>query len=1201
VPIVETEHEEKTEDIGKDETAEMEKDADADADTVSEVSAPSMSWATAADESMTTTFTAQQEPWPPTRSGTPDSGARFSPIEEDHDRENENNNDGDSEKENADEKKVEKEKEDFNDSGSDTDTTADTATARSAPLTSSNATSPPKDKAGRYSPSRPASPDSVPTSIPVSAPSAPSRAPRRSVDVNPFLKRSLGGMLRERDAGKRSVRASADLSAQPVPEAGSPSALHEILTGDEADEEDNAADAPDSERDVAKVEAAEAAPEAEAPTPNPKEAAVPEPAPEPVTEPMTEPAAETLPAPPSEPRRPTVAVGAFSRQLQGFLRGDVAAFTPSAPAPKRGREDDDGDRKRDAIDATPARQSPPSLPSTLVNPSPAPTLVTATDATMEATEAPVDAPAPAAAADDDRAPPIEDPTATKRLKPAAAAFVPKPTATAFVPRPTAPSFAPRLRPQAAPFQLKHRAQTSSISGLRPAAAPFVPGGVPSVPSGGMLFGAPQPEPEKPSVLPEKQQDKQEQEHQHQRGNSLGLFTFTAKLRPTAPAFKPLTEIGADYEPGVGHAAEPLPAPEALVEPAVAAASLDSPVDIKTNGDDHAEPDPEPEVTRRHSFKESLDMQRKRAFHDSGSVDHGRRHSFRASTASIDMQPWRTEASPRGDRDRERERGHAVSEVEEVLEDSYGNAAARESSRHRRKRTSRRASQNSYLSQDMTVKSTPVSPVKTTGGGIAGSPTAIVRSRPIRHDAMPASASASLSVDMWSPPNALGSISERLGSLPMPTSADEFSPIAPVPSDIDDIDPTPGDAFPPATASGGFSFGKLNPAAEPFVFGGKVEPALASAPATFSTFAAQAREPAPAPAAAAPAPDHDVPSPTPTPPGRTEQIELAKETKFRKWTFPSGPAVSPPPPEALQPQSESASSAPADAPIPSPAGFVSPAAEMHGLGGDEESASEDDVEDVEWRTWRRGSGPATPSAPASSTSTEFPMRPTPPRVLAVVNGTSNDTSANGGSGSGDALLLSPQPQIAVGNIEVGGVSDLRAAQEDGSVLHVLHGIQRQLALLSVENEGKAHDSERRLAKAELHTTVTTEALDLIKGKLLLSSCKADNRIHPQAGRAGRYCRSTADAGRAARRDPAAAGGGGARERGQDAGGSAHDGDAEGGPELPDSDDGQVCGTRRRPRVLVLPQGRDGCASRRARRRAQPADRPRARRAAGADAG
>jgi len=781
----------------------MDDDADMSSNQQSGSTSPmgSTTWATAVDESVPgmspPAFTALQEPWPPTRSGTPSDDDRpgFSPIREDQENNDESDTDTatpplpkerehkdeDMEREQQveDKEPIDKESADENKDKEEPNTAASVPLPTNPPNTAASPglDTPPlpppiPPNSAASPPASPPHPPVVPpntASSPMPPPNPPNTAVnaadeppltaipldpsarfrgldtgspmpspvRRTFGINPFLKRSLGGMLRDTPR-TRSARSSADLS-HPVSVAASPvtnplpipddeskdepakadetSGEGEAVPSGEADKNDSAA----ATTEQAPVPAAESTevemtPSVDVEVTLSEEPAAPKSAglltaegPDMAAKTDTDPSSPLLAEPTTRSRRPTgvFSNAAFLRQVQGYIRPEASAFKPE-PSPlatefsKRDREDDDAEDeeakadKNDEEDKAETKgeetsSAPEPAPASPHAPSPAASPVVATTSTEDKTETAEPVASVASPPADSVADPVErprsppkDPTATKRLKPTAAPFIPKPTAPVFVPRfgavPSPPTRQPGImqpvpRAFTAPI-MDHVAQmpiafgapvtfapvaftprstnmqprslsatlTKSPSGLRPNALPFVPGVGPS-------FGA--TEPETPSS--------------GDSSNSLGLFTFTAKLRPTASEFKPISEIKPEYKehkefkpnPRTGPNGTPYRPPPldlSRSEPASRAFELLGNTPFEIGQDEQPGTAASDVVPRRHSFKESMDHTRKQAFHDSDSVDLGRRHSFKESA---DLQPWRTEASPRSDRARSE---HSISEV-----------------------------------------------------------------------------------------------------------------------------------------------------------------------------------------------------------------------------------------------------------------------------------------------------------------------------------------------------------------------------------------------------------------------------------------------------------------------------------------------------------------------------------------------------------
>lgn len=1141
----------------------------------------STTWGTAFDESFADSpraFTALQEPWPPTRCPSPDDNA-FAQMKSEFNDDN-NSQDGDE-----------------SDSG--------TAT----PSVHSRALTP------QMSPSELPPRDSAPAQGEEASP-VPALATNRSfggLAPNSFLKRQLGGMLRETrrslDATSASLSASLSSAAQDTPTTRetTPSWSPEKGAGEAemdapkdtvnlAPNNNSGVDVfgtrPDEShitpptKPVVIVAAAEdestplrsalaLEPEAPAPTaPEAEEAeaetsdkagsdretregednAADQP-PSKRSKNALRPGSidESSPSSETRTRRPVANFGAnpaFRRQLQSFLPPGGVVFKPSRKTEEEAKaaeleeveaeveaQEDQASAEvsmvlstgtSDAAEAIAATEAltPPSVPANVAVSDPA---------THEAAVTPTKSHEELAEPGSERlrSPPKNERDA-KKLKPTAAPFVP----TAPVTRPatrsisaTAPAFKPGTRvisATAAPFQ--PAAPTSSSFNFKPTAAAFTPSpgfsfapAAPAfVPSAFQPVATPfQPVAGNPGFAPafapaqdhifghERRQSSVSANTLHQRqpsgviqshvvghtrqqssvvlstgessarlrptalpfqpgslattptiqdeskgsinaGGALGLFTFTHKLRPTAAEWKPAAE-----EPTV---AQPAALPVVEESEQTSATVQESPV-----------------VPRR-------DVASPRA------VVEDIERPISAVSSSICVYS-------------------ADNQIHEQAVDDEEDDEDREP--RRRKHTARRSSQNSYRAESFSggVKSQPVSPVKetTTEGG---ADVQIQPSRPIRgrHSSGRKSSIRSIrSVKNDSITEISAEMEEaQAPELPMPGSAETFSPIAQLPSDIEDVETIneeEGTVPTDAVLNGGVHMsreslsapGRLDPTAKPFIFG-----ATPSTPPPFDVTS---------PAKSAPDFDalHSTPSkdqlrsagPSSSSPSMPNiRVELADDSnnKFRKWVFPSASASSVAGSSHADARSEHAYPHQhqhvdsvhrrSHSDITEPDDLddriersSSPATEMHGLAKEREernrqrqqaAAEAPDVD--EWLHWTDGNGHTTLTGGlrhgslglSSHTSAEFPLRASPPRVLAVVN---------------------DDPKLRSGGFMSPTIDDMPLGDDPApEILHLLHKIEEQVASLRQDADQMANDNVRRVDDANTQTSIATEALDLIKGGL-----------------------------------------------------------------------------------------------------------------------
>lgn len=438
----------------------------------------------------------------------------------------------------------------------------------------------------------------------------------------------------------------------------------------------------------------------------------------------------------------------------------------------------------------------------------------------------------------------------------------------------------------------------------------------------------------------------------------------------------------------------------------------------------------------------------------------------------DMVPHRTIASPRSLSD-EIERPVSVVSTsslyspniqvpENAVEDE--DPEPRELPR-RRRHSARRSSQNSYLSQSFidTLKSSPVK--------MDSTEVHIAKSRPLGSGSRQSSGRRT---SVRSVTNDTITEIPVATKLPMPGSAETFSPIAQLPSDVevDDVEAKSIDGAIPASSTMGAIHmahtsisapGRLNPAAKPFIFGATVP-----APPSFDVSSQPANSPSGLDAL------HSTPltekqdqdeQPAASSSSSTMpniHVEYADDNMFRKWTFPSGPVG-----VSMYGDYEEHQHKRSHSDITDPGEIersASPAAKLHGLAKDktperpstasDKAAPTTTVDVDDWHShshWSadgfsqgvRGHGSLGLS---TRTSAEFPMRATPPRVLAVVN---DDPRAHSGGGGFMSPTLDDMP-----------LGDDPAPE----ILHLLHKIDEDMASFKAEVE-RQHASAQDNAALE----------------------------------------------------------------------------------------------------------------------------------------
>lgn len=1123
------------------EVPESQDGADGDED-VTPPSSPfgSTTWTTAVDESVQAfsppAFTALQEPWPPSWPLSEDESEVISPIQEeqvnqvidtiDIDRES----DSSTAIASAAHSPIEPTASAVAVPGSTLTTTQstlnETASSHPSPL---HPKSPPNTAA--LSPSDGMGPDTAPTTprdrLGFDGPDGPRRP--GTVGMKPFLKRSLGGLLR--DGGSRRTRSDASSSmglaspalsrvnsransrnssptrtsfnvdgeADDVRQNGNDAHNHsfnlkrkgegvtregfDIRPGDEADEEDNAADDVPLDRSTAP------GPDLGKPSATVLESDYQE-----VSLPPKSDVDVEIETPRTRAQRPTgVFVNpAFRRQVQGFLRSNAVAFRP---VPKVDNETPAGEAVGEESGAASPEVSSSAGRAALATES-----STASSPTID-TIVHHTAPSPTIEPDRGTEPqevhilsPPKNPAAVKKLKPTAPVFVPKPTASIFVPRSvlTQPAVLPvvpqlPLPPYVAAPPVMQSSQISAVAMaapspikspaiLRPSALPFVPGR--------MTFGAAAPAVEKPEAP---------------YGGALGLFTFTHQLRPGASEFKPRAEIAEEIS-------APVSAPTAVVAPsppapAASAAVVtsnppDSPLPVQLPAspkrskmpetpftskpvDDEAQSNPprapvSAGLQRRHSLKDSSDS--KLTFDP---VDYERRHSFRDST---DLPPWRPHASSRsseealslGSASEVRKPSHSVNSRQASASDDETRGSPR-----RRKHTARRASQNSYLSRSMRSRTRSI----TASTAKDNSPIQIHPSQPVRHD-------GSVGSRGWLSPQSEHQAEHPSGSLgpapplPMPGSADTYSPNVPIPSDIEPMEETgPNEALKAAaeqrvtdslsfakaaeqrladcrasqtlTWRGSFGSSALNPAAMPFVFGANTS----ITPQFTGVSTPKAARLAPSPPA--------IESKLQLPPDAQAQ----RDDKFRHWSFPSS-ATHTSSAHSRSASGQNQAHKPGHSDMSDIYNLVdevnAAAVEGDGVSLASDAGDRDQDADVQWPRWRRSdSVSGSDSASVDSVeSVEFPMRASPTRRLTLVNG-----------------IMPP------GNTPLSLTPEIRSSgsrpYNDMKILDILQRLEEQVTALREDYVSHAEEAERRADDAVIQTSVATEALDLIKGKLVMS--------------------------------------------------------------------------------------------------------------------